>query len=289
MNSLGVVICSYNRPKLVQSLVNQLKEFESELSEIIVVDSSDQSNLTLSNDSQVVYLKSHRKSQPYQRFVGAKNSKSTVVVFFDDDVKIINKKIFADILQAFGNDEIVGVSGGIHYENGIELNKSKNIRALTYTGKISWLGKTTGLPQVNAFVEYFPGPFMAFRKSIIAKLFDDYLFFIFENRIAMGEDKVISMRASIYGKLFFLGSSKYLYHPPEASTYFNNEIDFLAKTVFSRLWLSKVYAKVHDRNKALPYFYFAFYFIKYYLKYLLSLDVSRMKGLNKSLTYLLKF
>lgn len=263
-NNLDVIICTYNRPNLVSNLINQIKKCNPQPNSVIVVDSSDSENNILKNDSFIKYIRSDRKSQPYQRYLGAEHSIADVLVFFDDDVSILENNLFEIIKVGFNNKEIVGVSLGIHYDNGIVIKQNINLpqNKENNTGKISWLGRTNGLPNKDMLVDYFPGPIMSFRRDIIFKLFDEHMFRIFEKRIAMGEDKVISMRASKYGKLLFFGSKDYLYHPPEPSTYFENEIKFIAKTTYSRLWISKVYAEVRNKNKMLPYIYFTIYFVK---------------------------
>lgn len=260
--TISVVICTFNRPEHVDKLVEELKSFHNQILEIIVVDSSTKDNDLLQSDSTVNYIKSDRKSQPYQRWLGASACRGEIVAFFDDDVLVLDNKIFFDIDKEFHKKEIVGVSLGIRYETGIQLNANERKKDLPNTGKISWLGRTTGLPCSNMYVEYFPGPIMVYRRSILDKLFDEVMFSMFEKRIAMGEDKVISMRASKYGRLMFLGAKNYLHHPPIASTYFNNNIEFIAKTTFSRLWLSKEFARSHSKPIWIAHVIFWLYLAK---------------------------
>jgi hypothetical protein len=109
------------------------------------------------------------------------------------------------------------------------------------------------------------------------------MFSLFEKRIAMGEDKAISMKASKYGNLFFLGEKKYLYHPPIESTYFNDEISFNAKTLFSRLWLNYIYAEV--KNKSIHYAYF-FFFVHLVKNYLFKFyDIKKRKTIELAFKY----
>jgi glycosyltransferase involved in cell wall biosynthesis len=275
---LDAIICTYNRPDYVISLVEQLKKCSPRPTRIIVVDSSNENNIQLENDADISYYKSDRKSQPYQRYLGGEKSNSEVLVFFDDDVKILKFDLFSKIQLGFQNVSTVGVSLGIHYENGIALNQKKKVseKDSPKTGKISWLGRTSGLPNTDMFVDYFPGPIMAFRKTIVFNLFDEYLFDIFERKIAMGEDKAISMKASKYGYLYYYGSEDYLYHPPIESTYYKNEVDFVAKTTFSRLWLSKIYAEVKGKKPILAYVYFGLYCVKQIPRSILKFN--RLKG-----------
>lgn len=283
---IDVIICTYNRPEKVASLVEQILQCKPAPNRVIVVDSSDNDHETLACRSDITYVKSDRKSQPYQRYLGTKHSQAPIVCFFDDDVNILISTLFADIKAAFNDPAVVGVSAGIHYENGVPLNQQTTEKLLQHTGKITWLGKTTGLPQQNQEVEYFPGPIMSFRTEILPQVFDEYLFTIFEKRMAMGEDKAISMRASKYGKLMYLGAKNYLYHPPEPSTYFTNNINFIAKTTFSRLWLNKIIADIKQQPQWKAYAIFAMYVTKQCIKGLTQKEV--LKGNILALQWLIK-
>ena len=282
--TLDVVICTYNRQKKVIDLVNQLLTCTPLPDNIIIVDSSDESNLSFDNNTKIKYIKSPRKSQPYQRYIGAQCSNAEIICYFDDDIVILEKSLFSEIKKGFENKSVSGVSLGIQYETGININQIKSKKNQSKTGEISWLGKTSGLPEKIDFVQYFPGPIMAFKNSIILNLFNEHLFTIFEKKIAMGEDKYISMQAGIYGKLLFLGDKTYIYHPPEPSTYFNNEIDFIAKTTFSRLWLSKQFAKTHGKPIWKAYLIFSLYLFKQLLTGLIYR--SRLKGNIKAIKWL---
>jgi len=284
---ISAIICTYNRPKLVCQLVDQLVGLNFERLEVIVVDSSDQGNEKLIRSNLVNYIRSSRKSQPYQRFLGAENANNEILCFFDDDVKIVDDNLLKDIQEAFEDDEIVGVSAGIKYESGVAMNRKGLSKELKGSGKISWLGRTTGLPTNNREVQYFPGPIMAFRKQVALKLFDEYLFSIFERRIAMGEDKAISMRASKYGKLYFLGKKFYLHHPPEPSTYYSDNESFIAKVVFSRLWLSKIYAEVHNKLIMQAYLLNVLYVLKTLVNY--SSNKKKLKGVFKGILWQIKY
>lgn len=286
--TITLIICTYNRPNHVVNLVNQIFECNFKIEDVIVVDSSDSDNIILTNDSRVKYVKSDRKCQPYQRFLGTKFINSDCVLFLDDDIQIIKKNVFEKVISGFElNDEIVGVSVGINYQSGVPIYENGKGIVHPKTGKISWLGHTTGLPEVDTYVEYFPGPIMAFRKKILKKLFDEYTFLIFEKGIAMGEDKAISMRASKFGKLFFFGSEKYLFHPPEPSTYYQNHVKFTAKTTFSRLWISKVYAQTHNKPLFLAYIYFTGYLIKQLFTSVIQLDSKKLIGNLIAIKYLM--
>ena len=124
---------------------------------------------------------------------------------------------------------------------------------------------------------------MAFKKSIVLKLFDESLFNNFEKKIMMGEDKIISMRARKYGDLFFFGDKNYLSHPAIESSYFTNKILFTAKSTFSRFELNKVYAKTNNKKLINAYIIFILYFLKNIFTYIK--DFQKLKGHFLALSY----
>ena len=175
---------------------------------------------------------------------------------------------------------------GILYETSIAINNdTKANKNLEYTGKISWLGRTTGLPKDNREVEFFPGPVMSFRRSALLEAFDGYIFYIFENRIAMAEDKVISMRVSKKGRLWYIGDSVYIKHPPIPSTYYENDMLFHAKVVFSRLWFNFEYAYIRNKSSFLSIIIFIAYILKLVLHSVIRIDSSLLKGIFIGLKY----
>lgn len=99
---------------------------------------------------------------------------------------------------------------------------------------------------------------MSFRRSLVEKIIPEELLEYSECKISMGEDKIISMLASMHGKLiFFLEIC--LIHPVNESTYFQNVRSFTLKTTLSRLYLSKIYAQVNHKiwckEKAIFYYF----------------------------------
>lgn len=287
---LDIIICTYNRHLRAFELVLAILKIKAPEVKIIVVDSTDSINEQLVQLPFVKYIHSSHKSQPYQRYVGWLASTAEIVVFLDDDVEIIRNDIFAHIINAFNQREIVGVSTGINYQTSIRLNKStqKGLES-TKTGEISWFGNSMGLPSENVYVDYFPGPIMSFRRIQLIKVFDSYLFYLFENRVAMGEDKVISMRASIEGKLLYLGKYNYLYHPALESSYFENDELFIAKNYFSRYWINKIYCKVHRKSLYLGNFLYVTLIFKHLFLAIMALDSVKFKGVIKGLQYLRKY
>lgn len=280
---LDVVITTYNRPEHVLRLVENILRIHDLVNQIIVVDSSELENTQLKNYLTVKTVRSERKCQPYQRYLGYLHSASDIICYFDDDIIIKDSNIFANIIEEYKKPEIAGVGVRIDYETSIKMNNSMGVIKNGGEGKISWLGRTTNLPLHDATVQYFPGPCMSFRRDVLEYVFDDYMFDMFEKRRGMGEDKAISMRASSHGVLMYLGNRIYIHHPPIASTYYLDDVSFIAKTIYSRLWLSRIYAQTHNR----PVFFANSIFLVYYFKQLFSVRLCRIKGSLRALSWLL--
>lgn len=255
--TFDVIIATYNRHQKVNRLCEQIKECSIQPEKLIVIDSSDDTNEELKNDPGIVYRKASHKSQPYQRYVGTLVSEADILIFFDDDLVINDLKLFERITGLFKNNDITGVGLGIEYHNIIStqlipskpslLNRLKrtfSAKRKPEAGSMSLFGETGGLPNETVETMYLPGPNMSFRRTAVTGIFDDILFALFEHRIGMGEDKVLSMRVAKKGKLIYSGEKNYLLHPAEESSYFSNAVNFYAKVYYSRLWLANQYASL---------------------------------------------
>lgn len=275
--SFDVIIATYNRPSKVNELCRQIKECSLRPGKLIVIDSSDEVNETLKNDPGVVYRKASHKSQPYQRYVGTLVSEADILVFFDDDLIINHLKLFERIVELFKNKETMGVGLGIEYHNIVttrlipakaslagRLKKLLSTKEPLKAGRVSLFGETSGLPEETIETMYLPGPNMSFRKTAVTGIFDEILFSLFEQRIGMGEDKVLSMRVAKKGKLIYSGENNYLLHPAEESSYFSNASNFYARVYYSRLWIANQYSALWKTP------FLAFYKFFYLLKVLVT-------------------
>jgi len=280
MLTFDVVITTYNRPGEVQRLTAQILECESKPGWIIVVDSSDIQNEELANNPSVLYIRSSHKNQPYQRLLGAMASKADVVVFLDDDLIIKEKKVFKYLLDGYKYSEysdVVGVTANINYHSSLD---SKNVKPLICPnsklsrslllisgvnskkpGKVGRLGIVGTNLQGKQFVEFFYGPCMSFKRQLICDIIPPDLLAMYERKIGKGEDKAISMAASKMGRLLYIPTPCF-YHPPNDSAYFQDIRSFMRRTMYSRLYLSKVYARLKGRSLFLEvfiFYYFAFF------------------------------
>jgi glycosyltransferase involved in cell wall biosynthesis len=272
---LDILIPTYNRKPQVLNLVNQILKSGFNPSNIIVVDSSDDINFDLRNHDKVLYLRSSFKAQPYQRYVALLAAKSEFVMFLDDDLEVLNDRVFQEVLDTFlTNQEIVGVTAKVDYHGGLFVQNSiktmsrflgpfKNVfQKISLNnnptpGKINVVGNGGGYTIGNEYVQYFPGPNMSFRKEICLKLFDEILFAAYVRKIGKGEDKYLSMKANQFGKLYCLGELTHFYHPPIESSYNSKLVEFQTKQNYSRYLLIKQYLQTFRKNDflAIPIFF----------------------------------
>lgn len=272
--TIDIVITTYNRPERIVEFCEQIQRCNFKPQKLIVIDSSDENNEILSNTPGITYKKASHKSQPYQRYVGYLCSSADVVVFFDDDLEILNYNLFDIVVEHFSaNPKLVGLGLGINYKNsiaGVSESDTKNktlikrLKPKLKIGKMSRFGQTAGLPLHNVNTEFLPGPNMCFRREIINDLFDRKMFALFEKKMGMGEDKVISFRAASLGQLLYLGEEFYLYHPPIESTYFNNKVTFGAKVIYSRIWIAHQYNKI--KHSPFHHFYVFIYILATFIR-----------------------
>lgn len=271
-----LVICTYNRPESVARLTAQVHATSHPPQNTIIVDSSDVENVELKKADRVTYVRSSHKNQPYQRFLGYSLSTADVVVFLDDDLEVVDLQCFEVMLSRYRNLKVRGVSVGFDHQHGIGnkvesfsegssllfsiINFISGVPRLK-TGKIYMAGLAGPKPAVEGPVESFNGAIMSFYRKELDHLFDPALFALFEKKLGMGEDKVISMKIGLEKMLWYVPGI-YFRHPPVDSHYFQSMRQFQRKVTYSRLYISQRYGDIKHRYNAfvyLHYYYFSFW------------------------------
>lgn len=241
--------------------------------EILVVDSSDERQEALASLKNVVYIQSSHKNQPYQRYLAYLRCASEVIIFLDDDLEIIDFTVFAMMLSRLQQPGVKGVSVGFHHHHAIseimdsQVNgKSRVFRIINFLsgvpalkpGKIYMAGLAGPRPTEESAVDYFNGAIMGFYKSELKHLFNPVLFSLFEQKLGMGEDKVISMAVGLTRKLWFV-PHHFFVHPPLTSSYFQDVQSFLRKVTYSRLYVSLQYGKYKPCQRWLIYTHYYYF------------------------------
>ena len=264
---IDIVVCTYNRPLRVISLVQEILTCNPLPNSIIIVDSSDvfiENNVIIENTN---YIKSSHKNQPYQRFLGYMISSADILIYLDDDMEILDSTFFQNIKTLFYNIDIVGV--GFAFKNkhlDIFLNKTPksilqsisnsnkllhNLRSFSGygelpTGKFGWNGLRGRQPIQMASTEWFGGGAFAARKNDLFQNFNFQLLDLFEKKIGMGEDMMISYTLSKRGKLLFYPEVKFLHNDQKDSTYTPDFYSYAYRVMYSRLFLSLEYARLNN-------------------------------------------
>jgi GT2 family glycosyltransferase len=218
------IICTYNRPKELRVLLENLINYINYYDNIIIVDSSDkEDSRKLIREFQAImpikYIIS-AKGLTIQRNIGINNISplSNLIFFFDDDVTLY-EDYFYQMINFFINDKRKDYIGAC----GNALNEKKRkffdilIRRFFFitdntTGKKLLSGDAGHIfdPLSDIDVEVLSGCNMCYRSEIFFKYglrFDEKL-----TNYSYMEDQDFSIRASKYGKLRQLKSAKIIHH-----------------------------------------------------------------------------
>ena len=244
---LCICIPTYKRPKLLNNLIIDIIKQNIKPNILIIVDGDPSSGdvqrilktETYPTSLQLIYIPSSFANKPYQLYLGfkaAKQLKSKIIIFLDDDLRIIEMNSIEKTIAPFfrENNIIVGVTANI-----IMGDTSKLIKVEILLDRIRWSGlpnsmivrrfggskknspgglSPTGcgrLPRCRGNdyekVEWFTGGVMAFRMDALEEsCFSENLFALFQwGRGGTGEDKFISRRVGIKGDLLFAFCANY--------------------------------------------------------------------------------
>lgn len=270
----SVAVTTYNRPDSLHKLITQISQCTIQPKRILVIDSSDETDRYAADHSLVTYIRSSHKNQPYQRYLAYLVCTTEVIIFLDDDLEIVDYTVFEVILDRLQQPNVNGVSVGFEHHNAIseildsKVNtKSRLFRLMNFLsgvpplkpGRIYSAGLAGPRPKQEGTVDYFNGAIMAFHKSALKALYNPVLFSLFEKKIGMGEDKVISMEIGLTSKLWFVPHYFFI-HPPVVSNYFQDIQSFQRKVMYSRLFVSLQYGRLKKYPRIftyLHYYYFA--------------------------------
>jgi glycosyltransferase involved in cell wall biosynthesis len=271
----SVAITTYNRPDHLDKLVKQVLLCNTAPTTILIIDSSDNANEAISKLNTVKYIRSSHKNQPYQRYLAYLSCQTDVIIFLDDDLEITDFSVFDVMLSRLARHGIRGVSVGFQHHHDISAivdsqvdNQSLSFRVINFLsgvpvlrpGKIYKAGLAGPRPKEESGVDYFNGAIMGFYKTELSNLYNPVLFSLFERRLGMGEDKIISMEVGLTKKMWFV-PDYFFVHPPVASNYFQDIQSFQRKVMYSRLFISLQYGRLKHINAGLIYFHYYYFAI----------------------------
>jgi glycosyltransferase involved in cell wall biosynthesis len=275
MLKVDIIICTYNRSEKVAELVDQLQAYSKDYNTLIVVDSSEVLNHSFCSYTQLHYIHSSHKNQPYQRYLGYANSNADVLIYLDDDMEVIDKTFIEKLRQIFNNQVISGVA--INFENKHKnsfiakipttmlLKKvtpiSKLLRLLSgynklEEGKLGLCGIRGKQPVNGGVTEWLSGGAFAARRSALFCNFNFQLFDLFEQKLGMGEDAIIGYGINKQGVLLYHPELFFFHNDQRESTYTINQLFYSRNVIFSRLFLSLEKARLDGSNLVWPRFYY---------------------------------
>lgn len=270
MLSFDALIATYNRPEKVASLVRTLIKCNPAFTKIIVVDSSDNDNTSLKELKEVHYVRSNHKNQPYQRYLGYLISESDILVYFDDDMEILDSSFLNIFEKEFKNENVVGLQAKMrnkHDDATIRIKPSvfnkiwsvnntlvNLLRWVTMyprlrSGKFWYCGLRGEKPDnEQCSLEWVNGWVFAARRDKLFMNFNFQLLDIFEKRIGMGEDLLIGHLLSKAGTVKFIPILLFEHNDQRSSTYTADHYSYGRRTAFSRYFLSMEYARINSES-----------------------------------------
>ena len=229
--TLAVAIPTYKRPHLLRLLVEDVLKQSLLPDYILVVDGDPQSGDVRRELSQVsaavplTYIPSNHGNLAYQRYLGWKASRDTgasLLIYFDDDERLIQADVLDWLVRPFAEANVVGVgcvirfgerSDGSDAATARQRGRRSRLAELFGSGRnISPGGLTpTGhrsppLSDVEDYrtVKWLRGGVMAYRMAALSEsTFSDDLFALDHVHCGLGEDTFLSRRVGARGKLLY--------------------------------------------------------------------------------------
>ena len=288
---IDIIVCTYNRPERIFNLVKSLKGCISESSSIIIVDSSDEKNLILSNDLEVNYITSSHKNQPYQRCLGTSCSYADYILFLDDDMEVFDPNFLSEIHDLLESEKfITGLA--INFEDCNAVNSLSKIPLTQLKisnsfikkffnwfkatpdlkdGDFGFFGQRGKQPKKGGKTEWVSGGAFVAKREVFLSNFNFQLLDLFEQKLGMGEDAIIGFGLSKHGSLYYLPKLLFLHNDTGVSNYSQNITSLSCKTLYSRLYLSAERQRLNSSSILLAYIYFHYYAFVRFLGYSINL------------------
>jgi glycosyltransferase involved in cell wall biosynthesis len=275
---IDIIICTFKRPQKVLELVSSLLVFKDQFNGLIVVDSTDEDNIALKDRSDVTYLKSTHKNQPYQRYLGCISSQADFLLYLDDDMELASNKVFSVILDLLAKmPDLSGIA--INFEDKHKnstlddvpkslINKNswfkKIIRKVTAypilsPGEFGLCGNRGKQPKNGGLTKWLSGGAFVARRNVLFQNFNFQLFDLFEKRMGMGEDAIIGYGLAKRGKLVYCPQLLFYHNDQRDSSYSMDLFAYSKRVTFSRLFLSLEKHRLDNKNSFYPYLHFHWY------------------------------
>lgn len=279
---LNVCIPTYKRVPLLQRLLEDISSQTIQPQAVIIVDGDPASsevmqmltNVALPRAWRIVYLPSNHANLAYQRYLSwrvAREISCEVLLYFDDDLRLLQPDTIEKVIAPFASDSsVVGVTtpsvtGSLErFEDTEALRDSMNPLLLFLARRFGSYRKTPpgGLTPVGhrrspfrdnddvySQVEWLQGRVMAYQMSAMEQeCFSADLFAIYRTRLGKGEDTFLSRQVGSKGRLLMAFNTQ-VGHPnddmPKAYPYRARRLAYA--TAYSRRFLND-----HYRSPAPP-------------------------------------
>lgn len=307
MHSIDLIITTYNRPKKLGSLLNQLLSIEGREGDIIIVDSSDIPVHEIIGGERIKYIHSNHKNQPYQRYLGFRSSSAEILIFLDDDMEVLDFNFISKINSLFKDSTLAGVA--IRFDNKYaqtslsNLPRSKLVVANKYiailkgwitgypvltAGKFDLCGNRGKQPMGGGQTQWLSGGAFAARRLKIFQNFNFQLFDIYEMKLGKAEDGIIGYGLSKVGQLNYHDELFLMHDDQNDSTYTEDIIAFSKRVAFSRLFLSLERTRLNHGSiffaRIHYHYYMCWRLAGLLINYIISPSVTRYRILKGALS-----
>jgi glycosyltransferase involved in cell wall biosynthesis len=192
--SISILICSRDRRRDLERLIESIKNLDSDRSpEIVVVEETD--NPIQIDGIRYIPHPIANRGIPYARNLALANATGEIIVFLDDDCRIRNGWL-DNLLEPFKDDSVVGVQGGVTVPNETNaIGWAESILGFPGGGiRRAWeaKGKNQDTREISTLN-------CAYRKWVIDKVGG------FEGRLKLtGEDYILAKQACNFGRCLFV-------------------------------------------------------------------------------------
>jgi GT2 family glycosyltransferase len=270
---VAVCIPTYKRPHLLRLLILDLMQQTLHPDYLIIVDGDPDAGevwsllQALQTDLPMAYVPSNHGNLAYQRYLGwrvAAELHADVLVYFDDDERILQPDVLCQLVEPLEEDGAVGVGCQIRFgttPDGWDVVHSRQINQsllikLFGSGRGITAGSVTPsghrkpvFDDGEAYIEigWLHGGVMAYSMSAISiETFSEDLFALDHIRCGLGEDTFLSRRVGAHGKLLY--TFRAVVDHPNADTpkaYPYEAYKYAYAATYSRRFLNNYY-RIYD-------------------------------------------
>jgi len=282
---LIVCIPTYKRTALLERLLKDISSQTVRPQVVVIVDGDPDSgsvkqvllSSSIPSTWQVLYVPSNHSNLAYQRYLGwrvARKTECDVLLYFDDDLRLLQQDTIEKILDPFTGDggDVVGVTAPSHTGDLGKFNETEALRdhstlltqlarafgsfnktrpgGLTPVGHRRW----PAIDERNPYapVEWLQGRIMAYRMEALAQsCFSEDLFALTHIHCGLGEDTFLSRQVGTKGQMLMALNAQ-VEHPdddtPKAYPYQAQKLAYA--TAYSRRFLNDHYRSPHPPTMA---------------------------------------